>query len=295
MRSLLQRTQNSREIAQIIAENKYGGSALGIFIEIKDRHITEDQFRQAAVKAFEARGWHVNNAENNIVTSTYERAERVYKSRMIYQPDKLTIKFDHAMGSRSANYLRALRTLFFSQIENKNSQDSNDDLETIGLSVNIKNKDINEDQFQQAAVKAFEARKWQVDNAENNTVSGTFERGSHVYKGSMIYQPSQLIIKLDGSGKERNENHLYALRTQFFRQIEGKNNVDEVAIYVDIKNKNISEEQFRAAAVTAFESRKWRIDKAEKNVVAGAYERGNHVYKGRMISSSTTTTQVTKE
>lgn len=277
------RMQRTRNIAQIIGENKYGASALEISIGIKEKHITEDQFRQAAVGAFKARKWHVDNAKHNIVSGIYERAGRVFKSRMIYTPDRLIIKYDYAMGSRNASYLRALRNLFFNQIENPDSLHSYDDLETVGLHVYIKNKHISEAQFHQAAVEAFETRKWQVDSAEHNMVSGSFKRGYYNYNVRMIYQPDQLILKLDSTKSKRKENQLYALQTQFFRQMENRNKVDEVAIYDDITRKHISEEQFRLAAVTAFESHNWHVDKAENNVVSGSFKRGDRTYKGRMI------------
>ena len=108
------------EIAEIIVENIDGGTALGMFIDIKNKHITEEQFRQAAVNAFEARNWHVDKAENNVVSGTYERNDRIFKTRMIYEPDLLLIKFESGMGYPKANYLIALRTLFFRQIDNKN-------------------------------------------------------------------------------------------------------------------------------------------------------------------------------
>ena len=275
--------KNSRRIAQIIVENKFGGSALGVSINIKNRHITEDQFLQAAVNAYETQRWHVDKAENNTVSGSYERAGRLYKSRMIYQPDLLIIKFDSAMGAKRAHYLATLQKLFFRQIDNKNPHDANNDLESEEIYIDTKNNHTTEDQFRQAAITAFETQRWQVDKAENNTVSGTFESGYHVYKGSMIYHPNQLIIKLDSTTSGEKENQLYALRNQYFRHIVGKNYVDEVAIYVDIKNKHISEEQFRRAAVSTLEAYNWRVDKTENNMVRGTFERGDRVYKGRMI------------
>jgi len=111
------------QLAEILVENSDGPTALGLFIDIKNRNITEEQFLQAAVKAFEGRNWHVDKAENNEVAGTYTRNDdRVFKSRMIYQPDVLLIKFDSAMGYPKPNYLLALRTLFFSLIENRAPQ-----------------------------------------------------------------------------------------------------------------------------------------------------------------------------
>jgi hypothetical protein len=108
----------SVEIINILRENSYGGTALGMFIDIKNKHISEAQFRQAAVKAFEARNWHVDKAENNVVSGTYTRNDdRIFKSRMIFQPDLLLIRFDSAMGYPKANYLVALQTLFFHELE----------------------------------------------------------------------------------------------------------------------------------------------------------------------------------
>jgi hypothetical protein len=118
-------TKKLIEIINVLSENNDGATALGLFLDIKNKHITEEQFRQAAVKAFEGRNWHVDKAENNVVAGTYTRNDnRVFKSRMIYQPDLLLIKFDSAMGYPKANYLIALRTLFFNQLEHTNSQDS---------------------------------------------------------------------------------------------------------------------------------------------------------------------------
>ena len=38
---------------------------------------------------------------------------------MIYEPNLLLIKFDYAMGYRKPNYLEALKTVFFRELENQ--------------------------------------------------------------------------------------------------------------------------------------------------------------------------------
>ena len=110
------KSNQANQFVSVLEENNDGGSALGLFISINNRHISEEQFRRAAIKAFQDYNWHVDTADSNQVTGTYDRGNgRVFKSRMIYQPDMLLIKFDSGFGYPKPNYLQNLQTAFFAQ------------------------------------------------------------------------------------------------------------------------------------------------------------------------------------
>jgi ankyrin repeat protein len=113
------KSEESREIVDIIKENQDFYSSLGLFVDMRGRDMTLDRFRAVAIKAFETRNWQNISANNNQVSGIYETSSRLFKSTMIYEPDQLIIKFEPAMGYRKPYYLESLRTVFFQELENQ--------------------------------------------------------------------------------------------------------------------------------------------------------------------------------
>jgi ankyrin repeat protein len=115
----LAKSSESREILEALKEIELSRSSLGLFVELKGKELTLDQFRAAAIKAFESRNWQNVDANDNQVSGIYEKRSRIFKSTMIYEPDLVIIKFETAMGYRKPYYLESLRAVFLSELENQ--------------------------------------------------------------------------------------------------------------------------------------------------------------------------------
>lgn len=115
----LAKRDDSKEIADLIKQNRDFHSALGLFVDLQGKQVTQDKFRQAAFKAFETKNWQNISAEGNQVSGIYETGSRIFKSTMIYEPNLVVIKFEPAMGYRKPYYLENLRAVFFSELENQ--------------------------------------------------------------------------------------------------------------------------------------------------------------------------------
>ncbi len=71
--------------------------------------LTEQQFQDAARRAFSRRRWNVLDAKGNLVTAELERKGAVYRVDMENKGSSIEIRFQPGYSDKRANYLMNLR------------------------------------------------------------------------------------------------------------------------------------------------------------------------------------------
>jgi len=90
----------------------------------------------------------------------------------------------------------------------------------LALYIDIRNKSIDPKKFQDAAIKAYKRRRWNVIKTEDNVVVATLSRRNLAYQSRFILENNNVIIRYDYGFGGNNFKYLNNLKSTFLSYLK---------------------------------------------------------------------------